>query len=366
VPASNARVSGSAGESELPPLLGLAEVARLAGVARNVVSNWRARDLRFPRPAADLASGPVFRAEQIQRYLARRRKSMAHVISTINLKGGVGKTTTTVAIGEILAGEMNKRVLVIDLDPQTNATTMLIGENKWKKLNKAGHTLATLFQDALRSDQDPPEFDLDASLQRNVSPVSSVRGLDLLPSSLDMIDVQDRLSTVPAGHLYTDRPVDLLHKATRKLLPEYDYVLIDCPPNLGIITLNGLRVSQGYIIPTKPDVLSTYGIPQILTRVERFADGLADGDIVALGTVITMYRAGTTIHENTLRALRADSRQGKLPKLFRAKIPQGNAVAAAAEFSSSSTLRQRWGYQGHYDELQDLTKELHERAELEL
>jgi len=288
---------------------------------------------------------------------------MAVVVSMINLKGGVGKTTTTVALAEILAGDLGKRVLVIDLDPQTNATTMLLGEKAWTKLNAAGHTLATLFQDALRPEAEPAQFRLQDTLQRNVSPVAAVKRLDLLPSSLEMIDVQDRLATVPAGRLYTDRPVDLLHKATRKLLPDYDYVLIDCPPNLGIITLNGLRMSHGYVIPTKPDVLSTYGIPQILSRVEGFAEGLAESDIVPLGIVINMYRAGTTIHETTLRALRAAARSGKLPPLFASTIPQGNAVAGAAEFAKASTLRQRWGYQGHYDQLRALAAEFDKRAE---
>lgn len=354
----------SSGES--PELLGLAEVADLAGVARQVVSNWRARDHRFPRPAADLAAGPVFRTEHIERYLARRRQSMTYVISMINLKGGVGKTTTTVALAEILAAEMRQKVLVIDLDPQTNATTMLLGERKWSEANKKGHTLATLFQDSLRPESEPAQFDLDATLQRNVSPVGAVRTLDLLPSSLDLIEVQDRLAAVPSGRFYTDRPVDLLHKATRRLLPNYDYVLIDCPPNLGIITLNGLRMSQGYVIPTKPDVLSTYGIPQILSRVAGFADGLADDDIVALGIIINMYRTNTTVHETTLRQLRAAAKAGKVPPLFGAFIPQGDAVAGAAGFSASSTLRQRWGYQGHYDKLRALAGEFHTRVQEEL
>ena len=74
---------------------------------------------------------------------------MTHVISTINLKGGVGKTTTTVALAETLSVENGKRVLVIDLDPQTNATTMLIGEDRWDDLNNKKHTLASLFDDAL-------------------------------------------------------------------------------------------------------------------------------------------------------------------------------------------------------------------------
>lgn len=291
---------------------------------------------------------------------------MTYVISMINLKGGVGKTTTTVAVAEILAAEFGKKVLVIDLDPQTNATTMLLGEEAWKTANAAGHTLATLFKDSLRAEGESSEFDLEKTLHRQVSPIAAVKKLDLLPSSLDLIDVQDRLASVPSGRYYTDRPVDLLHKAIWKLIPEYDYVLIDCPPNLGIITLNGLRMSQGYVIPTKPDVLSTYGIPQIMTRVARFADGLADREIVPLGTVINMYRTGTTVHENTLSALRRDAKIGKVPPLFSSFIPYGDKVAGAAEPTEVSTLRQRWGYQGHFDQLKALAREVSFRAEDQL
>ena len=122
---------------------------------------------------------------------------MAHVISTINLKGGVGKTMSTVALAETLSAEFRKRVLVVDLDPQTNATTMLIGEKKWRKLNDKDHTLARLFRDALEPDN--KRFDFDATLQMGVSDVGRARTVDLLPSSLDLIDIQDRLASAPTG-----------------------------------------------------------------------------------------------------------------------------------------------------------------------
>lgn len=290
---------------------------------------------------------------------------MTYVISIINLKGGVGKTTTTVAMAEVLAGEFNQRVLVIDLDPQTNSTTMLIGEQAWKSANLAGHTLAPLFKDSLRPEGDAPTFDLEKTLYREASPIAAVRTLDLLPSSLDLIDVQDDLAAARGGRYHTDRPVDLLHKATAGLVPEYDYVLIDCPPNLGIITLNGIRMSHGYVIPTKPDILSTYGIPQIMNRVSGFADSLAQR-VVPLGTIVNMYRLGTKVHENTISALNRDVETGKVPKLFRAKIPYGSAVEEAAEFVATNTLRQRWKPGSLYGQLQDLTLELTERAEVQL
>jgi chromosome partitioning protein len=339
-----------AGDGEL---VGLAEVAELAGVSRTVVSNWRARDPRFPAPVAELRSGPVFNVDVITRYLRRRSRHMAHVISTINLKGGVGKTTTTVGLAEFLSGEFGKKVLVIDLDPQTNATTVLIGEDRWRELNDAGHTLVTLFQDALRPEGEPTRFDLNATLQRGVSPVIDVRKVDLLPSSLDLINVQDRLGSMPSGQFFSNNPTDLLRRAVKPILGNYDFVLIDCPPNLGIVTMNGLRISDGYIIPTIPDVLSTYGIPQIQARVRAFADNLGE-TITELGIIITKYRAASTVHRNTITRLENDP---QLPVVLEPYVPEGNIIAASAEYSLTSTLKQKYGYAGHFGVFRELTKQ---------
>lgn len=334
-------------------LLGLYEVAELANVSRTVIANWRNRDPKFPKPLATLRSGPVFRASQIHRYLKRRRNIVPHVIATINLKGGVGKTTTTAALAEILSAEFSKKVLVIDLDPQTNLTTMLIGDERWGQLNQQGHTLATLFEDALRADGEPKRFDLDSTLQRGVSPVRAVRNLDLLPSSLDLIKVQDRLGSMSPGIYYSNNPTDILRRATSRLIGNYDYVLIDCPPNLGIVTLNGLRIADGYIIPSIPDNLSTYGIPQIQSHVSDFAENLGQ-DIAELGIVITKYRAASTVHNNTVYRLCNDP---NLPPVFDTMIPEANKIAEAGEHAPTGTIRQRWGYAGQFDALRDLTEE---------
>lgn len=263
---------------------------------------------------------------------------MTIVISTINLKGGVGKTTTTVALAEVLAGEMGKRVLVIDLDPQTNATTMLIGEEEWGRLNKKEHTLARLFADALAAPADRT-FNLDQTLQRGVSNIPSIKSLDLLPSSLELIDIQDRLGTMTSGPFFSEVPTDILRRAVRPILDEYDIVLIDCPPNLGLITLNGLRISTGYVIPTIPDILSTYGIDQIITRVKRFADNVGDR-IEPLGIVISHFRVQTTLHKATYKRL-VDRNN---PRVFETVIPTRTDLAEAAEFLQPvATLRQKYG-----------------------
>ena len=320
-----------------PELVGIHEVASMAGVSRQAVVNWRSRLADFPSPVAELRAGPVFSREQVQAWLWKRGIPMPVVISTINLKGGVGKTTTTVAVAEMLSGEFGKRVLLVDLDPQTNATSMLIGDERWGELNDDGRTLAKLFSDALL-ELDERSFDVQATLVRKASRVADVRSLSLLPSSLDMIETQDQLGSMSSGRFFAESPTDILRRAVTPILTEFDIVLIDCPPNLGIITLNGLRMSQAYIIPTIPDILSTYGIPQIVGRVRSFSETIAQ-PIEPLGIVVAKYREQSTVHRTQLRILRE---QGDAP-LFETRIPEGNAFANAADPQRVSTLRQKWG-----------------------
>ena len=337
-------------------LIGISEIAKIAGVSRQAVANWRKRFSDFPSPIAELASGPIFRRSHVRVWLRKREVPMPDVLSAINLKGGVGKTTTTVALAEFMSGRLGKRVLVIDLDPQTNATVMLIGEEKWRELNDRDWTLARLFKDAL--DPDDKRFDLDKTLQKTVSNVSEARTIDLLPSSLDLIDVQDRLATVPSGRFYAVNPTELLWRAVKSRLDDYDVVIVDCPPNLGIITLNGLRISRGFVIPTIPDVLSTYGIPQILKRVSQFSGEIAE-DIEPLGIIVTKYQANSTVHRNTVKRLRANG----APEVFDSIIPQANQFAGAAEHGGRMTLKQKWGYQGLAEHFEELSREVVEALE---
>lgn len=337
-------------------LVGIFEIAEMTGVKSAAVANWRVRFDDFPPPVATLRSGPVFNRSHVRRWLRKRRGRMATVIAAINLKGGVGKTTTTVAMAEILSGEFHKRVLVIDLDPQTNATVMLIGDASWKERNDQGYTLNQLFNDALLEDPSKRRFDLGSTLIRGVSNVVDVRTVDLLPSSIDLIDVQDRLASMSPGRFYSDVPIDILRRATAPIIDEYDFVLIDCPPNLGIITLNGLRISTGYIIPTIPDVLSTYGIPQILGRVGAFSETIGE-DIEVFGIAITKFRAQSPLHVETVKSLR----RGDV-HVFDQVIPERTGIAASAESHRVSTLRQKYGYQGEFDTYLKLTRQVMNRA----
>ncbi len=270
---------------------------------------------------------------------------MTHVVATINLKGGVGKTTTTAALAETLSAEFGKRVLLVDLDPQTNLTIMMVGEQRWGELDAAGRTLAALFEAALGDRPGP--VDVSTLIERRVSPLSSVTTVDLLPSSLRLIGLQDRVTDI------WDGPTEVLTRALKPVLSYYDYVLIDCPPNLGAMTLNGLRLADGYIIPTIPDVMSTYGIGPVQERIRQFADEWGT-NIVELGVVVTKYRKVSAVHRNTVDDL---VRNRSISMVFPSLIPEANQIAAAAEFTNFGTLRKKYGNDGQFAALRDLAQD---------
>ena len=284
---------------------------------------------------------------------------MTHVVATINLKGGVGKTTTTAALGEMLSGEFGQRVLLIDLDPQTNLTLMMIGESRWGELDSQGLTLAALFEHGISAAGTVFEFDVSSIIQRSVSPLRKVRTVDLLPSSLKMIGLQERI----AGATFASGDsTDILLRALKPVIDQYDYVLIDCPPNLETITLNGLRCADAYIIPTIPDVMSTYGIGPVQERIAKFGERWGR-PIVELGVVITKYRKASPVHRNTVDDL---NRRKDITMVFPSLIPEANQIAAAAEYADFGTLRQKYGSDGQFTALRDLAQDFMATAKVRL
>lgn len=284
---------------------------------------------------------------------------MAKVIATISLKGGVGKTTVTSGLAEFMSAEFGQRVLLIDLDSQINLTTMMISEERWFELNTNGRTLASLFADAVNGTD---IFDLDQAIQRGVSPVRTVRTVDLLASSLDLIELQEELSALRLERRSVDGGVDFLREAIGPVVDFYDYVLIDCPPNIGPVTLNGLAAADAYIIPTIPDHLSTYGIPQIQSRVRKFGDEIGRS-IVELGVVITKFKSNSAVHRSTTKRLRRDPTiQNVLPSY----INEANSIAASAEFTPYGTLKGKYGNQGQFDQFLGLTKDVMTEAQEKL
>ncbi len=348
-------------------LVGISEIAEIANppVTKQAVANWRVRYDDFPKPFETLQSGPVWDAEIIKAWLEAKAGHAPVVISFINLKGGVAKTTTSVAVAEILAKEFRKHVLFIDLDPQTNATINLISEEEWQKRDADGRTLAQLFRDKLRPEL-PPVFDIEKAIMRAVSTIDGgISRLELLPSSIQFIEIQEKLPFIAVQGNYENNPQDILRRALQPVIDRYDFVILDCPPSLGIVTKNGLRFSTHYVIPTIPDIVSTWGIFQIVSNINSFSEDI-NRVIKPLGIVATKFQ------ENDLhRRVKRELEEGRLfdgkktdlkqPPLFRNYIKQGVATARGADSDSKlRTFRQKYG--SNYEELYGLTKEILEKC----
>ena len=343
-------------------LVGIAEIADFAEVSRQAVGNWRHRYDHFPRPLQQLQSGPVWDRETVETWVKKFKGEETHVLSFINLKGGVGKTTVAVAVAEILAHEDRKHVLLIDLDPQTNATVTVISEEQWATSDKDGRTVAQLFSDKLNP-QEVPKFDIEKAIVRRVSTINDgIARLDLLPSSIGLIDLQDRIPSIALSGNFTNSPLEILRGVLQDTISRYDYIIIDCPPSLGVITKNGLRISTGYVIPTIPDIVSTWGIYQIVDNIQRFASDMGR-PIPPLGIVATKVQSNN-LHRRVIEDLKhcrlgrfAETGTLTQPSMFESTIPQTVAVARGAEVDADlRTFKGKYG--NAYLPLQQLAREI--------
>ncbi len=283
---------------------------------------------------------------------------MSKVISFINLKGGVGKTTLLVATAEILAKEHNKKVLVIDLDPQTNATVMLVTQESWKEANINNRTLHQLFLDEVKGTE---AFNIEKSIMKNVSNINNgIENLDLLPSSIDLIDIYDEVS----GLNEDDRIVKVLKKQITSLENRYDYILVDCPPNLGAITMSGIYLSNYYIVPVIADTLSTYGLRQVFNKInikareiKRFDDRY---DIKPLGIIVNRYKDNKP-YNVIASSLDVWSSNGEIPKLFKTRIGVKSQFSNISNVEENkSTIRDK--YEKEFSVLNNLVNEIIERC----
>jgi chromosome partitioning protein len=188
---------------------------------------------------------------------------MARVISFINYKGGVGKTTTTFHIGCALAMFHKKRVLLIDADPQTNLTFLCSDFAEWRDQVANFGSLEALYRGYV--DQNP--IQIPQIIWRKPMSHQGLEALDLIPSDITLLDIDLRLQSRTKAST-TIREVAETHLTQRSILAhaleqvhsEYDYILIDCPPNLYLATQNALYSSNGYLVTLMPDHFSTIGV----------------------------------------------------------------------------------------------------------
>lgn len=204
-------------------------------------------------------------------------RPLPRVIAIANQKGGVGKTTTTVNLGASLA-ELDFRVLVVDLDPQGNATTGL-GINP--------RTLEYTMYDVLLN---------DVSLDECIEP-TEVRGLFVAPASLDLAGAEIEL--VPAFSRESK-----LKRALEEVIDDYDYVLIDCPPSLGLLTVNALVAAGEVLVPIQCEYYALEGLGQLTRNVDLVQRNL-NSNLEISAIVLVMYDARTRLGEQVATEVRA-------------------------------------------------------------
>jgi chromosome partitioning protein len=231
--------------------------------------------------------------------------SLPRVIAVANQKGGVGKTTTTVNLGAALA-ELDYRTLVIDLDPQGNATTGL-GINY--------RTLDKNMYDVLLH---------DVPIEDCIEP-TEVRNLFVAPASLDLAGAEIEL--VPAFSRESR-----LKRALAEVLDDYDYVLIDCPPSLGLLTVNGLVAATELMVPIQCEYYALEGLAQLTRNVELVRTNL-NHDLRISAIVLVMYDSRTKLAEQVVTEVR--NHFGS--KVCRNMIPRNIRLSEAPSFGQPIT-----------------------------
>jgi chromosome partitioning protein len=231
------------------------------------------------------------------------RGFMAHIISVVNQKGGVGKTTTSLNLAAFLA-EHGKFVLLVDLDPQANATSGLgIDHNN----------LPAGVYEAL----------IGSHSARRLIHTTEHQGLRVLPSTQALAGASVEL-------VNADEREYFLHKALLEVKNDYDYVIIDNPPSLGMLTINGLVAADAVLIPVQAEYYALEGLTQLLNTVNLVRDNLRP-DLEVLGAVITMYDSRTKLSKEVLQELYRFFPD----KIFRSVIPRSVRLAEAPSFGKT-------------------------------
>ena len=227
-------------------------------------------------------------------------RPLPRVMAVANQKGGVGKTTTTVNLGASLA-ELDYRVLVVDLDPQGNATTGL-GINP--------RTLEYTMYDILLN---------DVSLDECIEP-TEVKGLFVAPASLDLAGAEVELVSTLSRE-------SRLKRALAEVIDDYDYVLIDCPPSLGLLTVNALAAATEVLVPIQCEYYALEGLGQLTRNVDLIQRNL-NPDLEISAIVLVMYDARTRLGEQVATEVRAHFG----PKVCRNVIPRNVRLSEAPSF----------------------------------
>ena len=219
------------------------------------------------------------------------------IISIVNQKGGVGKTTTAINLGTALAA-IDKKILLIDLDPQGNLSTGIGVTEKQRKISV---------------------YDLiiqDSSIHQTIQE-TRIPNLKIIPSNINLSGIEFELAT-------DEDRTNKLNNKINDLKEEYDFVLIDCPPSLGILTVNSLVASDSVLVPLQCEFYALEGLAQLLRTIEKIKDNL-NPNLFLEGVILTMFDSRNRLSDDVV----SDAREHLGKKVFDTIIPRNVRLSEA-------------------------------------
>lgn len=223
---------------------------------------------------------------------------LTHVIAIANQKGGVGKTTTAINLAGALAEE-GLRVLLVDMDPQANLTAG-VGVN----LNTVSRSMADVLADGR------------CTFAEAILPTET-EGIDVAPAHIDLASTEGELFTALGRE-------SILRDAMRESIADYDYVLIDCPPNLGLLTVNGLVASDSVIIPVQTQFYAMKGLNNLVKVINAIRLKL-NKNLKVLGLLPTFYDGRTNLARDMLDEMRVVGDHHVFETIVRSSVKLGEA-----------------------------------------
>ena len=257
---------------------------------------------------------------------------MGKVISFINYKGGVGKTTLAVEMAAGIANRYDAKVLVVDLDPQTNATFYLLDPDEWAAWDKNHGTLRNLF-DAAISEQN---FDLRQVIYTFGD--TRLRNVELVPSHLELLLIDMKLAAKFGAE--GTNGISVLREVLDPIRDDYEAIICDCPPNLNLVTQNAIVASDSLAVVAMPEYLSTLGIATIQSAVQGLEDrvnksigvfGSQAFKAPAMNGILfnrVKYVTGGTTSQ---KAIMADIRDQYGEIVFQSFLPESDKIAQRPE-----------------------------------